>query len=230
MRYLLAAFVLLFAAAWSWQDSGRQDDGLVVSSLHRVERERQTQDLLELRQAPEGQVDGDITRLLRYRVSGRRDIWSAGGLALGQDSRPRRPDGSLPDGQGGREEGASGQEAGGQDASIYNPRGTGVDEAGDSPPGGGLGDNPYLEEATAYYGVEWARDALVLVRFRESSNTVEPCVIGDSGERGPYQFMAGTWRGTPYADLDPCDLEVATWAAAWFVAEGRWLEWTTWPR
>lgn len=99
---------------------------------------------------------------------------------------------------------------------------------GEAPPEGGI--DGLIIEATEHWGVEWAADELAYVRFKESSNIVVPCKVGDSGERGPYQFMAGTWASTPYADLDPCDLEAATFAAAWFVSVGRWLEWTCWPR
>ncbi|GAG06238.1 unnamed protein product [marine sediment metagenome] len=93
-----------------------------------------------------------------------------------------------------------------------------------------LDENPYLEPALTYYGVQEFREALIIVRWRESSNIVAPCKVGTRLERGPFQFMAGTWESTPYATLDPCDLEAATYAAAWFAKEGRQLEWTTWPR
>ena len=93
-------------------------------------------------------------------------------------------------------------------------------------------ENPYLEEATAYYGVEWAREALVTVRFRESSNIIEPCQVGDRLERGPYQFKPSTWAATPYAHLDSCDLHAATWATAWKVSQpgGKEAWAATWPR
>ena len=156
-------------------------------------------------------LDADITRLvrladsrrdsLRFRVAGRQVV----------------------------EEERAGE--GFQRGGTAYPLALGTQEAAGSPRReGALDENPYLEEATAYYGVEWARDTLILVRFRESSNITSPCVVGASRERGPFQFLPSTWAGTPYADQDPCNFEAATWAAAWMVAQGRQYEFTTWPR
>lgn len=85
-------------------------------------------------------------------------------------------------------------------------------------------------EATQHWDVEWAAPTLAQVRYCESTNIVQPCVIGDSGEVGPFQFMPSTWATTPYAHLDPCNPPTAALAAAWMVSQGRWLEWTCWPR
>ena len=95
-----------------------------------------------------------------------------------------------------------------------------------------LDDNPYLQEAAKFYGVQEHIPALILVRFRESSNIIYPCVVGLDKEQGPFQFKLSTWAGTPYAHLDPCDLEAATWAAAWKVSQPEgWRAWiATWPR
>ena len=98
----------------------------------------------------------------------------------------------------------------------------------EAPPEGGI--DGLILEATEHWGVEWAAEALAVVRFRESSNQLSPCVVGASGERGPYQFLPSTWATTPYASLDPCDLKVATYGAAWMVKEGRQHEFHTWPR
>ena len=93
-------------------------------------------------------------------------------------------------------------------------------------------DNSYLEEAAEFYGVKEHIPALIHVRFKESSNIIKPCVVGLRGEIGPFQFMPSTWAGTPYAHLDSCDLEAATWAAAWKVSQPEgWTAWrSTWPR
>lgn len=84
--------------------------------------------------------------------------------------------------------------------------------------------------ATAYYGIEWAAPALTQTRWCESSWQVDPCAIGYSGERGPYQFLPSTWATTPYAHLDSCDPWAATMAAAWMVKVGRQYEFSCWPR
>lgn len=206
MRYGIisaALCILISVAAWSWRDS----DGLVVSPLYHTERERQGQEVLVMRQAPKGALDGDVARLMRLAADlrDRRDIWSAGlsVVELPVDIQQRLSGSSE-----------------GRTASQDNHSQEAVGETFTA----------ILNRATAYYSVEWAREALIEVRWCESTNRLKPCVVGSSGERGPFQFMASTWASTPYADLAPCNLETATWAAAWMVSEGRWLEWTCWPR
>jgi len=97
-----------------------------------------------------------------------------------------------------------------------------------APSEGGL--DVLIIEATEHWGVEWAAEALAQTRFCESSNRVQPCVRGASGENGPYQFLPSTWATTPYSAADACDLETATYAAAWMVFQGRQLEFSCWPR
>lgn len=207
MRHIitLAALVLLFTAAWvSWED--RDGRTFPVVRYHIGGGLGVVCQPSDPPARMEGSLDGDVTRLLR--MSGdRRDIWSAGNVVAAQWRTCFQP------------QGVGGADAGDKQQRISNRHSEEI-----------LDDNPYLEEATAYYGVEWARKALTIVRWRESSNIVAPCVVGDSGELGPYQFMADTWASTPYASLDPCDLETATWAATWMTAEGRQYEFTTWPR
>lgn len=49
-----------------------------------------------------------------------------------------------------------------------------------------------------------------------------------SGAAGEFQFMAGTWRGTPQgkAGLSPYDPVAAREAARWMIGQGRVREWT----
>lgn len=198
---VLAAFALLFAAAWSW---GGHDGTLVLQTVRHQEPVT-LGSLFHLRACEEAVVDGDISRLLRMSVD-RRDVRVAGEEVVVEEDR-----GS--DSQGLRRESLRSGTPPGNVGQVVD-------------------DNPYLEPALAYYGVEWAREALIIVRFKESSNQIVPCKVGDRLERGPYQFMAGTWAGTPYAALDPCDLEAATWATSWKVSQPEgWRAWrSTWPR
>ena len=152
----------------------------------------------------QGEVDADVTRLLSRWPVDRRDVRVAGQISGCVEPFCPVDDSTRAD------------------SYVGDLAGEAVDEAW----------LQTLEEATAYYGVEWARDELIIVRFRESSNIVWPCVVGLDKEQGPFQFKLSTWAGTPYSHLDPCDLEAATWAAAWKVSqpEGWRAWWSTWPR
>jgi soluble lytic murein transglycosylase-like protein len=81
-----------------------------------------------------------------------------------------------------------------------------------------------LTLASITYGVD--RSRLAAISFRESR--WRPWAYNPSGASGLFQFMPGTWRGTPQgkAGMSPFDPLAAAMAAAWEVRYGAgWSPW-----
>jgi hypothetical protein len=52
-----------------------------------------------------------------------------------------------------------------------------------------------------------------------------PYAHNPSGSSGLYQFMPGTWRGTPYGRYSIWSAKHQALAAAWMIKQGRSREW-----
>ena len=83
-----------------------------------------------------------------------------------------------------------------------------------------------LRLAGAAYGVPYRE--LAAVAWCESRYAVR--AVGKAGDSGLFQFLASTWRGTPFRGFSRFDPVANSLAAAWLVSrDGSWRQWTCQP-
>src|SRR3990167_5337641 len=80
-----------------------------------------------------------------------------------------------------------------------------------------------LRLAEAAYGVQYRE--LAAVAWCESRYAAR--AVGKAGDTGLFQFLASTWRGTPFRGFSRFDPAANALAAAWLVSrDGSWRQWT----
>jgi hypothetical protein len=65
-----------------------------------------------------------------------------------------------------------------------------------------------------------------MVRVARCESTLNPCALNHDGPYyGLFQYLASTWRSTPYGDRDIFDPEAQALATGWMWQQGRKNEW-----
>jgi hypothetical protein len=73
---------------------------------------------------------------------------------------------------------------------------------------------------------EYEQSEQAMVRVARCESTLNPCALNHDGPYyGLFQYLASTWRSTPYGDRDIFDPEAQALATGWMWQQGRKNEW-----
>ena len=82
------------------------------------------------------------------------------------------------------------------------------------------------QAASAATATEFGQSEQAMVRVARCESTLNPCALSRHGPYyGLFQYLASTWRSTPYRDRDIFDPEAQALATGWMWQQGRKNEW-----